>query len=157
MLSIKIICIGELSQQYWRLAANDYLMRIKKQANITIQSIKESKLNLVSANINIESNKIIEYLNKNVDYQWMLLDLTGKLVTSEQLSHIIVKNQNYQQGKIGFIIGGSNGVSKELKVNYKLTKMAFGKITLPHQLCYVVLLEQIYRSLQIINNQPYHK
>ncbi|WP_308149929.1 MULTISPECIES: 23S rRNA (pseudouridine(1915)-N(3))-methyltransferase RlmH [unclassified Spiroplasma] len=157
MLSIKIICVGELSQQYWKLATNDYLTRVKKQANIIIQNIKESKLNLITVNINIESNKIIEYLDKNIDYQWMLLDLTGNLVTSEQLAQIIVKNQNYQQGKIGFIIGGSNGVNQELKANSKLIKIAFGKITLPHQLCYVVLLEQIYRSLQIINNQPYHK
>ncbi|WP_342276242.1 23S rRNA (pseudouridine(1915)-N(3))-methyltransferase RlmH [Spiroplasma endosymbiont of Nebria brevicollis] len=143
MLSIRIICVGDLSQQYWRLAANDYLTRVKKQANIIIQNIKESKLNLISSNINIEPNKIIEYLDKNIDYQWMLLDLTGNLVTSEQLAQIIVKNQNYQQGKIGFIIGGSNGVNQELKTNSKLIKIAFGKITLPHQLCYVVLLEQI--------------
>lgn len=157
MLSIKIICVGDLSQQYWKLAANDYLARVKKQAHIIIHNVKESKLNLVSSNINIESNKIIAYIDKNIDYQWILLDLTGNLITSEQLSQIIVKNQNYQQGKIGFIIGGSNGVNQELRINSKLTKIAFGKITLPHQLCYVVLLEQTYRSLQIINNQPYHK
>lgn len=70
---------------------------------------------------------------------------------------MINKNQIYQQGKIGFIIGGSNGVAQILKDNINLIKISFGKITLPHQLCYVVLLEQIYRSLQILNNESYHK
>lgn len=91
------------------------------------------------------------------DYQWFLLDLLGNLISSEQLSQIISKNQTYQQGKIGFIIGGSNGVTQALKDNSNLIKILFDKITLPHQLCYVVLLEQIYRSLQILDNQSYHK
>lgn len=157
MINIKIICVGQLSQSYWKLAAKDYLARIKKRTSIETNIILESKLNLVSSNVKIETNKINEYISKNNDYQWFLLDLSGQLVSSEQLSQMISKIQIYQQGKIGFIIGGSNGVTQTLKDNSNLIKIAFGKITLPHQLCYVVLLEQIYRSLQIINNQNYHK
>lgn len=154
---IKIICVGQLSQPYWKLAANDYLKRIRRQTNIETMIVMESKLNSISTNIKIETDKINEYISKSSDYQWFLLDLSGKLLSSEQLSQIINKNQTYQQGRIGFIIGGSNGVTQTLKDDTNLIKIAFGKITLPHQLCYVVLLEQIYRSLQILNNQPYHK
>lgn len=157
MINIKIICVGQLSQTYWKLAAKDYLERIKKRTNIETKVIIESKLNLISANIKFESNEINEYISKKNDYQWFLLDLSGDLISSEQLSQIINKNQTYQQAKIGFIIGGSNGVTSVLKDNPNLIKISFGKITLPHQLCYVVLLEQIYRSLQILNNQSYHK
>lgn len=157
MLKLKIICVGQLSLYAWKLAEAEYLNRIKKQVTIEINIIKESKLNLITANIENETIKINQLLTKNDDYQWYLLDLTGILITSEQLSQTIVNNQNYQQGKIGFIIGGSNGVGQLVNNNPKITKIAFGKITLPHQLCYIVLLEQIYRALQIINNQPYHK
>lgn len=157
MISIKIICVGQLSQTYWKLATKDYLARIKKRTNIETKIIMESKLNLISTNIKIESNKINEYILKRDDYQWFLLDLSGTLISSKQLSQIINKNQIYQQGKIGFIIGGSNGVTQALKDNTNVIKISFGNITLPHQLCYVVLLEQIYRSLQILNSQSYHK
>ncbi|WP_342218107.1 23S rRNA (pseudouridine(1915)-N(3))-methyltransferase RlmH [Spiroplasma endosymbiont of Amphimallon solstitiale] len=157
MINIKIVCIGQLSQTYWKSAAKDYLERIKKRTNIETKNIIESKLNSIPNNIKIETNKITEYISKNNDYQWFLLDLSGQLISSEELSQMINKNQIYQQGKIGFIIGGSNGVAQILKDNINLIKISFGKITLPHQLCYVVLLEQIYRSLQILNNQSYHK
>ncbi|WP_425377195.1 23S rRNA (pseudouridine(1915)-N(3))-methyltransferase RlmH [Spiroplasma endosymbiont of Aleiodes alternator] len=157
MINIKIVCIGQLSQTYWKSAAKDYLKRIKKRTNIETKNIIESKLNSIPNNIKIETNKITEYISKNNDYQWFLLDLSGQLISSEQLSQMINKNQIYQQGKIGFIIGGSNDVAQILKDNINLIKISFGKITLPHQLCYVVLLEQIYRSLQILNNQSYHK
>jgi len=157
MLKIKIVCVGDLSQSYWKLAQQDYLKRIKKQANINTYLINEVNLTTIVLNIKQESTKIAQYCQKYHDYQWFLWDLSGKLITSEQLSQLVINNQNYHQGKIGFIIGGSNGVSDDLKTNSQLTMLAFGKITLPHQLCYLVLLEQIYRAFQIINNQPYHK
>ena len=73
MINIKIICIGKLSQPYWKLAANDYLARISKRTRIETNIITESKLDTVATNIKIETDKINEYILKHNSYQWYLL------------------------------------------------------------------------------------
>ena len=87
---------------------------------------------------------------------FILLDRQGKLVSSEELAEMVEECAVRFNGEISFIIGGSNGVSEELKSKAKHI-ISFGKITYPHQLFRVVLLEQIYRAFSILNNLPYHK
>lgn len=158
MLSIVIICVGKIDKQYWKLAFQEYYKRLKNNAKVTIHSINEINANKnIDINLKLEGDKINDFLSKYVDYQQFLLDLTGELVTSEDLAKIVIKNQNFYQGKLLFIIGSSNGVSQEFKSNKKIKKISFGRITLLHQLAQVILLEQLYRALQIINNKPYHK
>ena len=95
----------------------------------------------------------MKVLNKN-DYN-ILMDINGEMIDSVSFSNKI-NNLLISHGNITFIIGGSNGVSEEIKkiCNYRLS---FSRITFPHQLFRVVLLEQIYRSFKIINNEEYHK
>ncbi|MGL5268150.1 MAG: 23S rRNA (pseudouridine(1915)-N(3))-methyltransferase RlmH [Spiroplasma sp.] len=158
MLSIVIISVGKLDKQYWKLAYQEYYKRLQYNAKITVHNINEINTNKnIAINLKLEFDKINNLLFKYLDYQHFLLDLTGKLISSEDLAQIIIQNQNFNQGKLLFIIGGSNGVSQELKNNSKIKKLAFSRITLLHQLAQVILLEQLYRALQIIDSRPYHK
>lgn len=158
MLNIIIIAVGKLDTNYWSSAFQEYYKRLKNSAKITIHTINEITTNKnIAVNLKLEANKINLLIDKYGDYQTFLLDLTGDLITSEELAKIIITNQNFHQGKLLFIIGGSNGVAVEIKDNLKIRKLAFGRITLLHQLAQVILIEQLYRAVQIINNKSYHK
>lgn len=158
MLDIVIICVGRLDKQYWKLPYQEYLQRLQNNAKVKIHTIDEITVDKnIKVNLKLEHEKINDLLTKHSNYQPFLLDLTGQLISSEDLAQIITKNQNYYQGKLLFIIGSSNGVSQALKNNQKIKKLAFGRITLLHQLAQIILLEQLYRALQIINHKPYHK
>lgn len=159
MLNIVIICVGKIDKEYWKLAFQEYFKRLQNSnVKLTVHTINEINVSKnITVNLKLEADKIYDLLSKYLDYQSFLLELTGQLISSENLAEIIIKNQNFYQGKILFIIGGSNGVSQELKNYQKIKKISFGKITLLHQLAQVILLEQLYRALQIINNKPYHK
>ncbi len=158
MLNIIIIAVGKLDTNYWSSAFQEYYKRLKNVAKITIHTINEITTNKnIAINLKLEASKINLLLDKYADYQTFLLDLNGDLITSEELAKIITTNQNFHQGKLLFIIGGSNGIATEIKDNVKIRKLAFGRITLLHQLAQVILIEQLYRAVQIINNKPYHK
>lgn len=158
MINIVVICVGKLDKQYWRLAFQEYYKRLQYNVKLTVHNINEINVDKnIVVNLKLEYEKINNLLSKYSDYQHFLLDLTGKMISSEDLAQIIIQNQNFNQGKLLFIIGGSNGVSQELKNSLTIKKIAFGRITLLHQLAQVILLEQLYRALQIIDSKPYHK
>jgi 23S rRNA (pseudouridine1915-N3)-methyltransferase len=143
---IKIIAIGKIKENYLKEAINDYQKRINKYHKLEIIEIEDD-------NIINEKDRILKYINKK-DYL-IALDIQGIELTSIELSkkidNIFINNSN-----ITFIIGGSNGIHDSIKniVNYKLS---FSKMTFPHQLFRLILLEQIYRSFKILNNETYHK
>lgn len=143
---IKIITVGKIKENYLKEAINDYQKRISKYHKLEIIEIEDD-------NIINEKDRILKYINKK-DYL-IALDIQGIELTSIELSkkidNIFINNSN-----ITFIIGGSNGIHDSIKniVNYKLS---FSKMTFPHQLFRLILLEQIYRSFKILNNETYHK
>lgn len=158
MLEVVIICVGKVDKPYWKAAYQEYLKRLQNIVKVKIHTIDEINVDKNNKiNLKLECEKISTLLAKYSHHQSFLLDLTGQLISSEDLAQIIIKNQNFYQGKLLFIIGGSDGVSQELKDNQQIKKLAFGCITLLHQLAQIILLEQLYRALQIINHQPYHK
>lgn len=158
MLEVVVVCVGKIDKPYWKAAYQEYLKRLQNNVKIKIHTIDEVNFDKnIKVNLKLEYEKISVFLAKYSQHQAFLLDLTGQLISSEDLAQIIVKNQNFHQGKLLFIIGGSDGVSQELKANQQIKKLAFGRITLLHQLAQIILLEQLYRALQIINHQPYHK
>ena len=144
---IKIICVGKIKEKYLNELINDYKTRISKYHKIEIIELKDS-------NITSESDEILKVL-KNSDYN-ILLDINSNMLNSIELSKLITDTFNNSYGTISFIIGGSNGVDNRVKsiVDYKLS---FSKLTFPHGLFRGILLEQIYRSFKIINNESYHK
>lgn len=149
---IKIVCVGKVKETYYRDAIEEYLKRLSKYTKVEVIELNDLNYDKEKT-IREESKLIIDKLNNN-DYK-ILMDISGEILDSVSLSKkindLMISNSN-----ITFIIGGSYGVSDELKrmVDYRLS---FSKLTFPHQLFRVVLLEQIYRCFKIINNEEYHK
>ena len=143
---IKVICIGKLKENYLKEAISDYLKRISKYHKITIIELPDS-------NIETEANEIKKHIDAK-DYV-ISLCIEGNELSSTLLADKIDKTF-ITNSCITFIIGGSDGLSKEIKdsSNYKLS---FSKLTYPHGLFRLILLEQIYRSFKILNNETYHK
>ena len=150
---IKIITVGKLKEKYLKDAVEEYKKRLSKYTNLEIIEIKDEGLVEESKAIELEGEKINKYLD-NKDYI-ITLEIEGKQMSSvefsEKLERIQMENSN-----IVFIIGGSYGLSKSIKDKSNL-KLSFSKMTFPHQLFRVILLEQIYRSFKIMNNEKYHK
>ena len=149
---IKIICIGKMKENYLKEAIVEYKKRISKYTNIEIIELDDYNYD-AKKTLLTEYKEIIKAINEN-DYN-ILLDIEGKELDSiafaKKINDTLINNPN-----ITFIIGGSIGVLDELKniVNYRLS---FSKMTFPHQLFRVLLLEQIYRAYKINNNEEYHK
>lgn len=143
---IKIICVGKVKEKYLRDAISDYEKRISKYHKINIIEVDDS-------NMKEEAIKIKQYIKSN-DYV-ITLEIEGNMLTSVELADKIDKTF-ITNPNITFIIGGSDGLDDSIKErsNYKLS---FSKFTFPHQLFRVILLEQIYRSFKILNNETYHK
>lgn len=147
---IKIICVGKLKEKYLKQAVEEYSKRLSKYTKLEIIELGDESNEKA---LKLESEKIIKNIKDN-DYV-ITLEIEGNNLTSEELAKKIdttlITNSN-----ITFIIGGSYGLDKTIKArsNYSLS---FSKFTFPHQLFRVILLEQIYRSFKIINNENYHK
>ena len=143
---IKIICIGKLKESYLKEGVNDYLKRINKYHKIDIIELQDS-------NIQNEESELLKYLNKK-DYL-IALCIEGKTLSSIELSKEIDK-AFISHPNITFIIGGSDGLTENIKKQCHL-KLSFSKLTYPHGLFRLLLLEQIYRSFKILNHETYHK
>lgn len=143
---IKIICVGKLKEKYLSEGIKDYLMRISKYHKITIIELPDS-------NINNEGIEILKHLSTK-DYI-ISLAIQGIQLSStelaEKIDKIFISNPN-----ITFIIGGSNGIRQDILDKSDLL-LSFSKLTYPHGLFRLILLEQIYRSFKILNNESYHK
>ena len=159
MLHIDCICVGKLKEDYLKNAILEYSKRLSKYCIFNIIELQDEKVptNLSEA----EKTKIIEKESNNIlanikDNSYVIaLDLTGKELDSVALSQKI-ENLSISNSSITFIIGGSLGLSKQV-LNYCNEKLCFSKMTFPHQLIRIFLLEQIYRAFKIINGENYHK
>lgn len=158
MLHINLYCVGKVKEQHLRDAIDEYLKRISKYCSISIIELpdkpipEKSNSTLESQIIEAESNEIINKLNMS-SYK-IALDVTGKQYTSEEFAEKINKIQ-LSNSTISFIIGGSLGLSDDLK-RICNEKISFSKMTFPHQLMRVIFLEQLFRSFKINNNEKYH-
>lgn len=153
-MEIKLIAVGKIKEKYLHEGINEFKKRIKRYSKFEIINTKEYNTKDIPKNIIDEGKDILSKLKDN-DFV-ITLEIDGENLDSISLSKMISKHYTYSEKKISFIIGGSNGLSDEVKVrsNYKLS---FGKQTYPHQLMRLILLEQIYRTFTIINNIKYHK
>lgn len=143
---ITIICIGKIKEKYIDDMIDDYSKRLSKYHKLNIVELKEDTL------VN-EKNDIIKHLDSK-SYV-ISLDIDGKLLDSVELSKVINDGLTYNSN-ITFIIGESLGLHEDIKKLSNL-RLSFGKMTYPHGLFRAILLEQIYRSFKIINNESYHK
>ena len=149
---IKIITVGKIKEKYFTDAVNEYLKRLSKYTKIDLIEVKDEDFD-ISKTLLKEKESILKYIDDK-DYV-ITLEIEGNeldsVSLSKKLNDIKLNNSN-----ITFIIGGSYGLHEDIKKrsNYALS---FSKMTFPHQLFRVILLEQLYRSYKIINNETYHK
>ena len=156
-MKITLITVGKIKEKYLKDAIAEYSKRLSKYCKLDIIEVSDEKTpdqasETVEEGIRSkEGEKILRYIKD--DMYVITLEIAGKMLTSEELAERIEK-----QGKssIAFVIGGSIGLGKEVlkRSDYALS---FSKMTFPHQLMRVILLEQVYRSYRIINGEPYHK
>lgn len=150
---MKIICVGKLKETFFKEAVKEYEKRLSKYVNLKIIEVPDFDLGTPEQNLEKEKIQIMKNIDQK-DYV-ITLEIEGKMITSEEMSKMIEKTQ-MTNPNITWIIGGSNGLHEEIKQrsNYALS---FSKLTFPHQLFRIILLEQIYRSYKIKNNESYHK
>ena len=159
-MKITIITVGKIKEKYLKDAIAEYTKRLSKYCKLEIVEVADEKTpdnasEVVEEQIRSkEAERILKYVKD--DAYMVTLEINGKQLTSEELAEKVEKLGVQGTSHIAFIIGGSIGLGKEVlaKSNYALS---FSKMTFPHQLMRVILLEQIYRSYRIINGEPYHK
>ena len=159
MLHIEIICVGKLKEDYLKSAISEYSKRLSKYCFCQIIELPDEKLPtpLSEADkrkvIEKESNCILNHIKEN-SYV-IALDLKGKQYTSEEFSEKLSNIALRENSTITFLIGGTLGMSQEL-LKHANQLVCFSKMTFPHQLIRVFLLEQLFRSFKIQNNETYH-
>ena len=159
-MKITVITVGKIKEKYLKDAIAEYCKRLSKYCKLEIVEVADEKtpdnasVVVEDAIRSKEAERILKYVKD--DAFVITLEINGKQLSSEELAGKIDKLGVQGTSHIIFIIGGSIGLGQEVlqKSNYALS---FSKMTFPHQLMRVVLLEQIYRSYRIINGEPYHK
>lgn len=159
-MKITVITVGKIKEKYLKDAIAEYSKRLSRYCKLEILEVTDEKTpdgasETVEENIRDKEGERILKLVKDDSYV-ITLEIGGKMLTSEELSDKIDKLGIQGQSHLNFIIGGSIGLGKEVlkRSDYALS---FSKMTFPHQLMRVILLEQIYRGYRIMNNEPYHK
>ncbi len=153
-MNINIVCIGKIKESFYRDAICEYAKRLTRFCKFNIIELQESRLegnDINKVQIN-EGRSIIPKLKGYI----IVLDLGGNMLSSTELANKIDSLQSGGVSEITFVIGGSYGLSEEVKCKADLT-LCFGKMTYPHQLMRVILTEQIYRAFMINSNSEYHK
>lgn len=146
MIKINIVAVGTLKEKFWTEAVSEYVKRISRFANIKIIEVAEKRT------IEEEGKEILKKIN---GYP-VAMDIGGSAVSSEEFASFFNKKLLDGTSEFSLIIGGSEGLSEEVK-RACATRISFGKVTYPHQLMRVILTEQVYRALTIMNNVTYHK
>lgn len=158
-MNVSIICVGKLKEKYLKDAISEYSKRISRFCNINIVEIPDQKIPEKASEkteVQILKKEGEDILSKIKEGSYTIaMCIEGKAVSSEDMADII-KDVSMKNSNINFIIGGSLGLSDEVKKRAD-ARISFGKITLPHQLMRVVLTEQIYRGFKINANENYHK
>ena len=159
-MKITVITVGKIKEKYLKDAISEYSKRLSKYCKLEIIEVADEKTpdnasEVVEDSIRSkEAERILKYVKD--DAYVITLEIGGKQLSSEELADKIDKLGIQGTSHIIFIIGGSIGLGTAVlnKSNYALS---FSKMTFPHQLMRVILLEQVYRSYRIISNEPYHK
>lgn len=159
-MNIRVVCVGRLKERFYEEAVSEFLKRLSRYAAVEMVEVSDEKApeKLSGAQREQvkteEGRRILARLDKN-DFV-VALAIEGNALSSIELAETLQSRMNEGKGSFAFLIGGSLGLSAEVlsRANFLLS---FGKMTFSHQLFRVMLLEQLYRALKIMNNEPYHK
>lgn len=159
-MKITILCVGKVKEKFYRDAIDEFSKRLSRYCKLDIIEVADEKTQEQASNneIRLVKEREGERLLKNIkeDAYVIALCIDGKQLDSEELSEKVDKLGIQGVSHIYFVIGGSLGLADDVikRADYKLS---FSKMTFPHQLMRVILLEQVYRAYRIMNNEPYHK
>ena len=159
-MKITILCVGKIKEKFYRDALAEYTKRLSRYCSLTIMEVADEKTKEQASETECaiikdrEGERILKSIRD--DGYVIALAIDGKTLDSVELSEKIDKLGLSGKSNVYFVIGGSLGLSDAVmkRADYKLS---FSRMTFPHQLMRVILLEQIYRSYRIINHEPYHK
>lgn len=159
-MKISLICVGKLKEKFLTMGIDEYKKRLGRYCNLDIIELPDEKtpdkasIAIEKAIKKKEGDRILKVLKE--DSYCIALAIKGNMLSSEELADQMEKLFVLGRSHISLVIGGSLGLSDELleRADYQLS---FSKMTFPHQLMRLILLEQIYRAYRIINNEPYHK
>lgn len=159
-MNITLITVGKIKEKYLKEAIGEYSKRLSRYCKLNIVELQDEKTpeNASEKDENIikekEGERILKHINDSMYV--IALNLKGNMLTSNEFSDFIGNLGLRGNSNLAFVIGGSLGISREIlnRANYKL---CFSKMTFPHQLFRVILLEQIYRGFKIMKGEPYHK
>ncbi len=159
-MNISIITIGKLKEKYLKQGIEEYLKRLSSYAKVEIIELADEKApeNLSESEMEQVKQKEGERILAKIsdDTHVIALAINEKQKSSEELAKEIDSLATYGKSKVAFVIGGSLGLSSEV-MKRSNAALSFSKMTFPHQLMRLVLVEQIYRAFRIIRNEPYHK
>ena len=159
-MNISIITVGKLKEKYLKQGIDEYLKRLSAYAKIEIievpdekapEELSETEMLIVKQK---EGERILAKINP--DAHVIALAIEGKLKSSEELADNLDKLATYGKSKVAFVIGGSLGLSEDV-LKRADEKLSFSRMTFPHQLMRLILVEQIYRAFRINRGEPYHK
>lgn len=159
-MKLTILTVGKIKEKFYRDAISEYTKRLSKYCKLEILEVADEKTRdaaseTVEENIRQkEGERILKYIRE--DAYVITLEINGKMLDSVELSQKIESLGIQGKSHIIFVIGGSIGLGKEVLKRSDFA-LSFSKMTFPHQLMRVILLEQIYRSYRIMSGQPYHK
>lgn len=159
-MKITIVAVGKIKEKYWKDAISEYSKRLGAYCDLKIIEVADEKTPDQASQAaeevirDKEGERILKHLKD--DMYVITLEISGQMLTSESLAKKIEDLGIQGKSSIAFVIGGSIGLGKEVlrRSNYALS---FSKMTFPHQLMRVILLEQVYRSFKIQRGEPYHK
>ena len=159
-MNIELLCVGRLKDRFFEEAAAEYIKRLGAYGKVTIREIPASPLPEKPSDGQIEGalKKEAEAIKKLIPKHAAVFPLCieGKMLTSEEFSQLINATAVGGQSTIVFLIGGSYGLSEELKTAGKL-RLSLSPMTFPHRLARIMLLEQLYRAFTILEGKTYHK
>ena len=155
MMKIKIVSVGSIKEKFLKDAISEYLKRLTRFAKIEIIEVDETKIQNKSEDQvkKEEGERLLKRIGQ--DEFVFLLDLKGELISSEVLAQKINDLINKGVSPLTFVIGGTLGLSEEVRKRANI-KLSISKMTFTHQMCRMIILEQIYRAFKIINNEEYH-
>jgi 23S rRNA (pseudouridine1915-N3)-methyltransferase len=159
-VNILIVSVGKLKEKYLKMGIDEYLKRLNAYAKVEVVEVSDEK-----APEELSESEMVQVKQKegerilakiSQDTYVIALAINGKMQSSEDLADTLDKLATYGKSKIAFIIGGSLGLSDEV-LKRANEHLSFSKMTFPHQLMKLILVEQIYRAYRINRGEPYHK
>ena len=159
-MTVKIVCVGKIKEKFYKDALSEYIKRLSRYTKVIISEVKDEPAgesltqNEKEQILDTECQRILERLDDR-DYV-IALAIRGREFSSEDFASFIKAQMDHGNSRIAFVIGGSLGLSQSVEKRADAL-VSFSRMTFPHQLMRVILMEQIYRSFRIINHEPYHK